>query len=182
MRLRKKFISYCVKIIDKNIERLVDFKENVLKDEWQQKLIHSGFLSRAESIVLLNKKREPQTLSDNELPDAAEFGEPVFLLQPISFNGNVFNVMYDSGCKKFVCRKSAVDNLPDDCKENVIKGPMFLRGVGDSSITSNYGHYSVRLPIHDGRMARFSGLCLDVITGAFPPYPVREARKTIVDA
>ena len=170
---------------DKNIERLVQFKEEVLKDDWQQKLIHSGFISRMEPTVLVNKKvtfHEPEKLSSNEIPDAAQFGEAVFLLQPIAFNNHVFNLMYDGGCKKFVCRKSAIDNLPDDCKDNVIKGPMFLRGVGDTSITSQYGHYSIKLPIFDGRMARFSGLCLDIITGAFPPYPVREARKTLVEA
>ena len=167
---------------DKNIERLVEFKNEVLKADWQQNLIHSGFISRVDSTVMITKKNEPGMLPTNELPDAADYGEPVFLLQPISFNDYVFNLMYDSGCKKFVSRKAAVDNLPEDCKDNVIKGPMFLKGVGDSCITSKYGHYSVKLPIFDGRMARFSGLCLDIITGAFPPYPVREARKTIVDA
>ena len=54
-----------------------------------------------------------------------------------------------------------------------------IGGVGDIKVTSPHGHYSVRLPIHDGRLATFSGVCLDVITGPLPPYPVREVRKSI---
>ena len=65
---------------DKNIERLEKFKDEVLKDEWQQKLVHSGFISRAEPMVLLAKKGELEELPGNELPDASTFGEPVFLL------------------------------------------------------------------------------------------------------
>lgn len=46
-----------------------------------------------------------------ELEDAANFGPPVFLLQPITFADEMFNLMFDGGCQKFVCRKNAVDRF-----------------------------------------------------------------------
>ena len=38
------------------------------------------------------------------------------------------------------------------------------------------------MPIYNGKLANFSGMCMDVITGPMPPYPVREASKELVDA
>ena len=90
--------------------------------------------------------------------------------------------MFDSGCEAFVSRKGAVDRLPNACKKNVWPGPITIHGVGGCEVVSQYGHYEVKLPIFDGRLATFSGLCLDTVTGAMPPYPVREARNDIVDA
>ena len=39
----------------------------------------------------------------------------------------------------------------------------------------------MKLPIYDGGLATFSGVCLDVITGTLPPYPLKEVRQEIVD-
>ena len=131
-----------------------------------------------KSVVEETPKVEP-TL--DVIPDAVGFGSPVFLLQPVPYNDHVFNFFYDSGCKNFVSRKTAIDMLPDTNKRNTVKGPIAIYGVGGATVTSQYGHYSIDFPIHDGRMATFSGLCLDTITGGMPPYPVREARKTLVE-
>ena len=117
------------------------------------------------------------------IPDVRKgSGTPVFLLQPVPFNERVFNLMFDSGCEGFVSRKGAVDLLPDSCKKNIWPGPISLSGVGGCEVVSLHGHYEVKLPIFDGRLATFSGLCLDTVTGMMPPYPVREARKTVVEA
>ena len=118
----------------------------------------------------------------DQLPDASENGVPVFLLQPVLMFGHIFNIMYDGGCLSVVSRKAAVDRIPDQHKNNVIPGPLYIKGVGDTLVTSPYGHYSFELPIHDGRLATFSGMCLDVVTGGMPPYPVREASKVLSDA
>ena len=123
--------------------------------------------------------KEPEC---DEIPDAANNGNAVFLLQPVPINGHVFRFMFDSGCETFVCRKAAVDCLAEGCKENIIKGPLNIRGVGDTIVSSAHGHWSVKLPIHNGKLANFSGMCLDVITGPMPPYPVREASKELVVA
>ena len=41
--------------------------------------------------------------------------------------------------------------------------------------------YTVELPTHNGEIASFNGVSLPVITGAMPPYPMKEARKVIVE-
>ena len=119
---------------------------------------------------------------DVDVIDSRNEGPAVFLLQPVAFNNKVFNFMFDNGCGNFVCRQAALDKLPDECKENIVKGPVIIKGVGDNQVVSQYGHYSVKFPIHTGQYAKFTGVCLDLVTGAMPPYPVREASKTIVDA
>ena len=94
----------------------------------------------------------------------------------------VFNILFDSGCMDMCSRKDAIDHIPEEFKENTVPGPLVISGVGGVQATSPHGHYLVELPIHDGRMAKFSGICLDQITSPMPPYPVREASKEIVEA
>ena len=106
--------------------------------------------------------KEPEC---DEIPDAANNGNAVFLLQPVPINGHVFRFMFDSGCETFVCRKSAVDRLAEGCKENIIKGPLNIRGVGDTVVTSAHGHWSVKLPIHSRRR------CVVFTCCKIPPSP-----------
>ena len=135
-----------------------------------------------EDAVRADIRADIEMAYHEEIPDAKRHGSPVFLLQPVPFNDHVFNFMYDSGCESFVSQRGALDFLPSHCKKNVWPGPVLLHGVGGCEVTSKYGHYEVKLPIFDGRLATFSGLCLDTVTGTMPPYPVREVRQTIVDA
>ena len=112
--------------------------------------------------------------------DAREFGTPVYILQPYPFNNHIFSLMFDTGCQNFVCRSEAVNLLPDANKENTMPGPIIVSGVGCKTVTSEYGQYSVKLPTYNGQLVTFNGICLDVITGVMPNYPVKEARKSIV--
>ena len=118
----------------------------------------------------------------DEIPDAKLNGSPVFILQPVPFENQIYNLMFDTGCESFVSRKGAVDLLPNSFKRNIWPGPITLNGVGGCEVSSPHGHYEVKLPMFDGRLATFSGLCLDTVTGVMPPYPVCEARKTVVEA
>ena len=59
---------------------------------------------------------------------------------------------------------------------------VLIKGVGDNQVVSEHGYYSVKFPIHTGQLAKFQGVCLDVVTGAIPPYPVREASKDVVQS
>ena len=154
------------------------FKAEMLTANWQQKIIKS--LVSWTSVCL--KTETPKLIThDNGLPDATNAPASVFILQPVPFNGRIFNWMFDTGCQDFVSRKAAIDGLPDNCKENIIQGPIVIHGVGGAQVTSQHGHNLINFPIHDGRLAKFSGITLDLVTGAMPPYPVREARKEIVD-
>ena len=49
-----------------------------------------------------------------------------------------------------------------------------------TSVKSECGEYSIKLPAYDNRLVKFTGMCLDSITGQLPHYPVREARKDVV--
>ena len=80
--------------------------------------------------------------------------------------------MFDSGCQKFVVRNKAVDALPATHKENTIRGPIVISGVGNALVTSDYGEYAIKLPTYDGKLMKLTGISLDVITGVMPPYPV----------
>ena len=88
--------------------------------------------------------------------------------------------MFDTGCFGFVCRQDAVDALPDTHKENTKPGPITISGVGCNLVESSYGEYTVKIPAYNGRLVKFTGVALKIITGTMPPYPVREVRKTIV--
>ena len=155
------------------------FKAEMLTANWQQKIIKT--LVSWTPVCAFNTETSKLITYDNGLPDATNAPASVFILQPVPFNGRVFNWMFDTGCLEFVSRKSAIDGLPDHCKENIIKGPIVIYGVGGAQVTSQHGHYLINFPIHDGRLAKFSGVTLDVVTGSMPPYPVREARKEIID-
>ena len=168
-----------------NVALLEKFKEEVLTADWQQKLLKDvGLVARSSPLALVGKNsdvKEESEVDSNVIPDAKRHGSPVFLLQPVPYKNCVYNFLFDNGCQNFVCKKAAVDSLPDECKEVAIQGPITIGGVGDTKVTSNHGHYSIKFPIHDGRLATFSGVCLDVVTGPLPPYPVREVRKSIVE-
>ena len=151
-----------------------DFKKNVLKAEWQKRL-HSSIYCMHESSSSMENCERP------DCDDARSYGTPAYILQPYPFDGHVFNLMFDTGCQNFVCRNAAVEGLPNTHKENTMKGPIIISGVGCQQVTSNYGQYSVKLPAYDKTLVKFTGICLDVITGVMPPYPVKEACKSIID-
>ena len=117
---------------------------------------------------------------ENDVIDTTRVGPAAFMLQPVEYNDKIFNFMFDTGCGGFVARKIALDKLPSEMVENILKGRVLIQGVGDNQVVSEHGYYSVKFPIHTGQFAMFQGVCLDVVTGAIPPYPVREASKDIV--
>ena len=122
----------------------------------------------------------PEPDDDGEYPDALEFGTPTYILQPVPFNDRIFSLLFDSACIGFVCRDSAVDALPDTHKQNTKPGPIFINGVGGAQAKSQRGEYAIKLPAYNNRLVKLTGLCLNMITGQLPPYPVREARKDVV--
>ena len=128
-----------------NLEMLQRFKDEVLTAEWQQKLLKTVTLITCTPAAQPNLAHEtdssaalaspgslahsspaqvsPAALrgsvtfpSDNTvIPDAKEFGSPVFLQQPVLFKNHVYNFFFDTGCSGFVSHKTAVDFLPKDC-------------------------------------------------------------------
>ena len=60
-----------------------------------------------------------------------------------------------------------------------VPGPIQLTGVGDQKSTCQYGAYSIRLPLRNGREAILSGLCLDKVTATFPTYPLEKVSRDL---
>ena len=52
-------------------------------------------------------------------------------------------------------------------------GPIKVSGFGGLSTKSPFEIYSVNLPLHNGRNALLSGVCLAKITDNFPQYSLR---------
>ena len=103
-----------------------------------------------------------------------------YMLQPYPLEGHVYSMMFDTGCGRFVSRDGAIDMLPKKYKKNTRPGPIFISGVGCQVAESKYGEYKVSLPTFDNKLVDFTGISLNVITGAISPYPLKEVSKDIV--
>ena len=66
-------------------------------------------------------------------------------------------------------------------QNKLLPGPITITGVGDQKSVCKDGVYSVRLPLHDGRSAIISGLCMSKITGTFPLYKLEGVERDIHD-
>ena len=56
---------------------------------------------------------------------------------------------------------------------------IIIKGVACNEVSSQYGQYSISLPIFDGGKSTFNAICLESITSAMPFYPVAKVRKVI---
>ena len=102
----------------------------------------------------------------------------IFLLQTIDVGGVKINIFFDNGCKGLVIKKSAADKLAEIGRaKQIFSGPLDITGVGDKKSVSEDGVYSICLPLHDGRNATFSGICLPKITSEFPKYELKVVEK-----
>ena len=107
---------------DRNVVLLAKFVSEVLTAEWQQRLLKTITLisfsppvqsaglppasapqvasSLAAALAPLAGTVAPPPTDGNTIIDAKQFGTPVFLQQPILFEDNVFNFLFDTGCTK----------------------------------------------------------------------------------
>ena len=97
---------------------------------------------------------------------------PVYILQRIMVNREEYNMFYDSGCKNFVSRHTAIRRLGIRAMQTR-PGPTTIVGVGGMSMQTPHGYYSICLPRRDGTKAFLTGICMDNITETFPLYPIK---------
>ena len=107
-----------------------------------------------------------------------EFDDAISMLQTIVVQGKTFNLFFDSGCGDLVCKMEAITQLAGMGRVKVLDRPLTISGVGDKTI-SKHGMYSVKIPMHNGKDANLSGICLDRITADFPIYPFKKVEKDI---
>ncbi len=116
--------------------------------------------------------------SDSQNSDLRE--SSVFLFQTIDVAGLKLNLFYDSGCGDLIVTKDAVDKLMQIGRaKQTSKGPIVLSGVGKQESISEYGNYSVRLPLQTGSEAIMNGICVDEITIPFPKYHLKVVEEDI---
>ena len=60
-----------------------------------------------------------------------------------------------------------------------VPGPVGMSGVGDHKSSSEYGVYSVCLPLKGGENAVLSGVCMERVTMLFPTYDLKDVEKNI---
>ena len=63
----------------------------------------------------------------------------------------------------------------------IVDGPITLGGVGDVKTVSPHGVYEVDIPLHTGKSAKMTRVCLYQVTAKFPDYPLQgKVQKDIV--
>jgi len=102
----------------------------------------------------------------------------IYLLQRIRINNNDLVIFYDNGCSDFVVSHKAIQLLGPHATQ-LSSHPVTIGGVGNTQTHSTRGVYNVKIPLHDGTEASFSGVCLEKITETFPTYPLAEVEKDI---
>ena len=111
----------------------------------------------------------PSPIERNILPDVKE--ESVYMLQTMEVEGNKFNLFFDGGCRKFVCRYNAIERLGSRATP-LHNGTVEIAGVGGMTMSTPHGIYQVQLPVKGGFEALLSGTCMETITEPFSLYPL----------
>ena len=131
--------------------------------------------------------RPPEKTDNNVLPDIPD--RACFQLQTIKVEGLVkghsisrkINMFFDGGCGDMVISKPTVDYLMSIGRAKLLKpGPVYLTGVSDHTSISEYGWYSVILPLSDGTEATLSGLCLDRVTADLPRFALKDVENDVI--
>ena len=104
----------------------------------------------------------------------------IYLLKKVRIDSNDFLIFYDNGCSDFVVSHKAIELLGPRAKQ-LSSQPVTLGGVGNIQARSTNGIYNVKIPLHDGNEASFSGVCLQQITEIFPTYPLKAVETDIND-
>ena len=115
---------------------------------------------------------------DNVIPDVRF--SAIFMLQTIIVDGVTLRLFFDTGCGDIVVKKSAMEALQKVGRARLeIPGPIGMSGVGDHKSLSDYGVFSVCLPLIGGENAVFSGVCMDRVTMKFPTYDLKDVENDI---
>ena len=105
----------------------------------------------------------------------------LFNLQTVFISCNVtVKMFFDNGCGDMIVKKAVVEVLLSMGRARLIRpGPIDLAGVGDHKSICYDGVYSICLPLHNGRNAILTGLCLPKVTSEFPEYGLRAAENDL---
>ena len=167
---RKKHVLVC------HEHRLSDENKNLFEIYKQIFILHQNNLPTfSKDIKLSFVSYLASTQKFNTKLDANDddiiLDNGIYMLQTISVDNEHFTLFFDAGCSDMLCRYKAIQKTGPKAQQEV-KGPIVLGGIGNLQTSSDHGIYQVRLPLHNGKNAVLSGLCIEHITTTFPIYPV----------
>ena len=140
----------------------------------------SKLLSCFSNIAAITKGKKCEEFFGKYNCEPVSTESAIFPFQTIEIDGFTINLFFDSGCGNAVIKKAAIEKLSSVGRaKQVTEGPLVIRGVGGQQSVSTDGVYSVCLPLHNGRNAVITGLCLPQITSEFPIYDLRVVEQDI---
>ena len=168
----KKHVLVCAdhKLLLENQQTLKDYIQRCISKRLELKDFSKNIAIHHHSYVCNPVDEQP----DGEPDD----GDAVYMLQTIDVDGQSYNILYDTGCRRFAISHNAMLRLGSRARE-VIPGPITLGGVAGMTTKSPYGVYRVKLPRQNGEDASLTGACMGVITETFPSYPLQQIQKDI---
>ena len=161
----------------RNIQLLKDFKDNIIAKRSPNFENFTLNISLVSVSVTLSSTSMSSGFS-NLIADIRF--SAIFMFQTISVGGVTLRLFFDTGCGDIVVKRSAMEALKRIGRANQeVPGPISMSGVGDVRSVTNYGVYSVCLPLRDGSNAVFSGVCMDKVTMEFPSYDLGDVERDI---
>ena len=161
-----------------NLDLLEEYKRNFIPQR------SSDFRDFTKNISLhciynfTQVKSPQQTGYSKMLPDVPD--STIFMFQTLDVHGHRIRIFFDSGGTRTVLKKSAADTLVKlGLAKLEVPNSKEIVGVGGNVTMSTHGIYSFNLPLKDGYIATFTGVCLDQVTATFPTYPLREVEDEI---
>ena len=134
-----------------------------LLEKYKAKCIGDGPTVPKFSLDISLHVNEISILASGESGDDA-----IFMFQCIAICEFRLNLFYDGGCSDLVLSKRALDIFMQLGRAKIVQeGPILLRGVGDVKSVCPYGRFQISIPLHNGREASLTGICL--VQEAFAP-------------
>ena len=114
----------------------------------------------------------------NVIPDSPD--RAIFLLQTINVDGVRLRIFYDRGAGDAVLKWTAVQALQKLGRAVLINGgTITMAGVGDMKSVTDYGLWSICLPLKTGYNVVITGVCMEKVTSEFPQYDLTDVERDI---
>eukprot|EP00794_Sanderia_malayensis_P017168 gene17168-18890_t len=100
------------------------------------------------------------------------------------FAKNISLSFHANGCyNDFIVKlsRSAVNMLGKNAEQESSR-TIQIDGVGNTAIQSTLCTYNVKIPMHNGKIASLSGICMEEITTTCPQYTLEDAFKNICES
>ena len=135
-------------------------------------------LSSSQALSLLKKKMKGKRIRAKFRP--IEKGAPQFMLGYSKGKTRPLVTLYDTGCST-VLFKEGVPNVELGPAVEKMKGPLFVNGVGDTSVKVN-SEYMCSIQLVDGTRSILEGVTVDRISSPIPYAKLGAAEKQIKDS